>query len=113
MRPVCHADALQRPIEAMRICDYVVDPISHEVGDSRRPAVQHERWHECRAPSADPPGSASGPQARTYVLGYSVEEFAPAVAGLTDHAPVSDSARAKEYGEENGAPVSDSAKTKE
>ncbi len=75
------------PQGEMRHCDYVVDPVwcSEMHG---RPAVTHERFEGACLPSSASgevlPGSASG-EVWWRVLGRSVEEFAPAVAALTDH----------------------------
>ena len=62
----------------MRLCDYVVDPVCCWVGPGGR-EVAHERFE-----GVVPPGLASGTTSCS-VLGYSVSEFAPAVAALTDH----------------------------
>ena len=66
------------PQGEMRLCDYVVDPVWCSARPSG-PAVAHERFE-----GALPPGTASG-EVCSHVLGRSVEEFAPAVAALTDH----------------------------
>ena len=63
LRPVC-----------TRNCDYVIDPVT--VTSAHPP--QHERWQEHQAEHErieDP---------RAYVLGLSIEEFAPAVSLLSD-----------------------------
>ena len=54
----------------LRLYDYVLDPVSCEIA--------HERF-----PEVVPPSSASGVPLRL-VLGYSVQEFAPAPDALTD-----------------------------
>ena len=66
------------PQEEMRMCDFVVGP---ECCDSRpgERAVAHER---CLGASS--PSSASDARV-SRVLGFSVHEFAPAVAALTDY----------------------------
>jgi len=69
---------ISAPQGEMRLCDYVVDPAWCSERPSG-PAIAHER-HE----GALPPGSASG-EVCSRVLGHSVEDFASAVAALTDH----------------------------
>ena len=60
------------------MCDYVVDPVWCEAGPTG-PAHAHERVQ-----GSHPPGTASG-EPFERVLGRSVEQFAPALAALTDH----------------------------
>ena len=69
--PYINAGALEQPADAMRLCDYVVDPVyvgpgladgasvpgsantKKQQGGELRREVQHERWHESRVVSAD------------------------------------------------------------
>ena len=73
---------LQTPSE-IRLCDYAVDPVLAMTNDdSQTLSAVRERWQDHELDEAplvpsDHPGS--------YVLGRSVEEFASAIALLTDH----------------------------
>ena len=80
----CHAHVdedhvLPAPEGEMRLCDYVVDPVSCSATPDG-PAIAHERFE-----GASPPGLASEGSACSRVLGFSVHEFAHPVAALTDH----------------------------
>ncbi|CAK0889497.1 unnamed protein product [Prorocentrum cordatum] len=80
----CHAHlnedhVLPAPEEEMRLCDYVVDPVSCSATPDG-PAIAHERFE-----GASPPGLASDGSACSRMLGFSVHEFAHPVAALTDH----------------------------
>ena len=69
---------LPPPQDEMRLCDFVVDPI-YTTASTQGPDVAHERFEERSLPS-----SASG-AGISHVIGLSVEQFAPAVAALSDH----------------------------
>ena len=71
-------NVLPAPVADMRLCDFVVDPVWCSAVPSG-PAIAHERFE-----GAPLPGSASE-EACSRVLGFSVGEFAPPVAALTDH----------------------------
>ena len=77
-------DRLKHPTTPARLCDYAVDPVlfQHSVQQSSGQALPalKERWHDHDGASSeqhivDP---------RDCVLGLSIEEFAPAVAALSD-----------------------------
>ena len=65
---------------SVRLCDYVIDPLFSADICEALPVVS-ERWHvhaKAEAPQLD------GERARTVVLGRAIQDFAPAVAQLTD-----------------------------
>ena len=69
---------LPPPQDEMRLCDYLVDPI-YSTASTQGPDVAHERFEGISSPS-----SASDARI-SHVIGLSIEEFAPAVAALSDH----------------------------
>ena len=83
---ICHAweehvqddKTLSPPGGAMRLCDYVVDPVL-TTPSAQGPQVPHERFEGASWPSSDSDAGSSP------VLGLSIDVFAPALAALTDH----------------------------
>jgi hypothetical protein len=69
----------------IRLCDYAVDPVFTMVADeSQTLSAMHERWQDHEMDSGDESsGKLNAPQ--TCILGRSIDDFAPAVALLTDH----------------------------
>ena len=62
----------------MRLCDYLVDPI-YSTASTEGPDVAHERFEGISSPSSASDAGIS------HVIGLSIEQFAPAVAALSDH----------------------------
>ena len=73
--PFVQDGQLQRPTRT-RLCDYAVDPV-RACADRVR-----ERWHDHTEDESDE--DAGDPRQSEYVLGRSVQDFAPAVAALSD-----------------------------
>ena len=59
-----------------RLCDYAVDPVTASAGAHR------ERWHDYTTVEGEDSSGRSDQDG--YVLGRSIQEFAPAIAALTD-----------------------------
>ena len=59
-----------------RLCDYAVDPVTASAGAHR------ERWHDHTTVAVEDSSGRSDQDG--YVLGRSIQEFAPAIAALTD-----------------------------
>ena len=59
-----------------RLCDYAVDPVTASAGAHR------ERWHDHTTVEDEDASGRSDQDG--YVLGRSIQEFAPAIAALTD-----------------------------
>ena len=69
---------LPPPQDEMRLCDYLVDPI-YLTANTQGPAIAHERFEGISSPSSASDAGIS------HVIGLSIEQFAPAVAALSDH----------------------------
>ena len=69
---------LPPPQDEMRLCDYLVDPI-YSTASTEGPDVAHERFEGISSPSSASDAGIS------HVIGLSIEQFAPAVAALSDH----------------------------
>ena len=69
---------LPPPQDEMRLCDYLVDPI-YSTASTQGPDVVHERFEGISSPSSASDAGTS------HVIGLSIEQFAPAVAALSDH----------------------------
>ena len=69
---------LPPPQDEMRLCDYLVDPI-YSTASTEGPDVTHERFEGTASPSSASDVGIS------HVIGLSIEQFAPAVAALSDH----------------------------
>ena len=74
-----------RPATEIRLCDYAVDPVfTITDDDGENLLAMHERWEDHGVEEDDETASATE-HLRTRILGRSVDDFAPAVALLTDH----------------------------
>jgi hypothetical protein len=69
----------------IRLCDYAVDPVFTMIDDDGQTlSAMHERWED-HGTDVDDVAACTTEHLRTRILGLSIDDFAPAVALLTDH----------------------------